>query len=108
MRYLPGPKDVEFSTDISVLKLALKNKIWIPTACGGMGSCGTCLVRVLEGGEKLPPRDELEIEMVTDRAMAADERLSCQIHACAGLVVQIVNDDLLDDDDEDDSDDETI
>ncbi len=52
------------------------NKIFIPSACGGKGSCGVCTVEVQEGGGALLATEEGHIS----RAEAANGvRLSCQV-----------------------------
>jgi len=52
------------------------NKIFIPSACGGKGSCGVCTVEVQEGGGALLPTEEGHVS----RAEAAKGvRLSCQV-----------------------------
>ncbi len=97
--FQPIAKSVSFSDEVTVLKLAHKNKIFIPSSCGGMGSCGTCLVHILAGGEMLPAPEDVEQEMAESRQFLPTERLSCQINACDGLIVHIVNNDMLEDDD---------
>jgi Na+-transporting NADH:ubiquinone oxidoreductase subunit F len=51
-------------------------RIFIPSACGGRGSCGLCKARIAEGaGEVLPT----ELPWLTDEERAAGTRLTCQI-----------------------------
>jgi Na+-transporting NADH:ubiquinone oxidoreductase subunit F len=52
------------------------NELFIPSACGGGGSCGQCRVRVLEGGRTLLP---IEASHITKREAAAGQRLACQV-----------------------------
>jgi Na+-transporting NADH:ubiquinone oxidoreductase subunit F len=52
------------------------NELFIPSACGGGGSCGQCRVRVLEGGRALLP---IEASHITKREAAAGQRLACQV-----------------------------
>lgn len=88
--FLPDHPLVSVSQkDQSVLDVALRAGIEIDHTCGGHGTCGTCLVRVVEGLEKLAPRNEIELEMAEDRGFQADERLACQTCPVAGLSVQI-------------------
>ncbi len=99
LTFQPVGKVANFSDEVTVLRLAQKNKIFIPSSCGGMGTCGTCLVHILAGQESLPPPEGAEQEMSESRQFSSTERLSCQIIACDGLLVHIVNNDLLEDDD---------
>ena len=37
------------------------NQIFVPSACGGKGSCGVCRVKVLEGGGAMLPTEQPHI-----------------------------------------------
>lgn len=52
------------------------NGIFIPSACGGKGSCGVCKVNVLEGGGALLPT---ETSFVSRGEARQGCRLSCQV-----------------------------
>ncbi|PCJ53473.1 MAG: NADH:ubiquinone reductase (Na(+)-transporting) subunit F [Planctomycetota bacterium] len=60
----------------NLLTTLAEQKIFIPSACGGGGTCGQCLVQIDEGGGALLPTEETHIT----RGMAKENwRLSCQI-----------------------------
>jgi ferredoxin len=82
-------KSFAFRDGQSVLDVALENKIRIATSCGGMGTCGTCRVEVLEAPARFNERNEIENEMAKERGFSNGERLACQIEACPGLKVFI-------------------
>jgi ferredoxin len=63
----------------SILEIAVENSVEIHHSCGGMGSCGTCRIRLTSEMGAIPVRSEIESEMAQDRGFDADERLSCQI-----------------------------
>ena len=42
----------------TLLSTLAENHIFIPSACGGQGTCGVCRVTVLEGGGSLLPTEE--------------------------------------------------
>lgn len=66
---------------------ALKGRgIFIPSACGGRGSCGLCKVKVLEGGGSLLPTEtpHLSAEEVADGV-----RLSCQLKVQGDLRLEL-------------------
>lgn len=63
----------------TLLELAVDKSVDLPHSCGGMGSCGTCLVRLTVMTGETPERGEVESEMATDRGFAREERLSCQL-----------------------------
>lgn len=81
--------EVEYSDELSVLELALKNEIPVPTSCGGNGTCGTCRLFVENFVEKLNPKEGNELEMSEDRNFQENERLSCQIVPLPGLIVRV-------------------
>lgn len=87
MKFLPQHKSVEIGDSRTVLDVALSGKIPISHTCGGMGSCTTCRVYIIEG--EASPRTDLEQELATDRGFAEDERLACQLEARGGLVVKL-------------------
>lgn len=93
INFLPEHRHVVVSQkDHSILDVALREGIEINHTCGGNGTCGTCLVHVVEGLEKLGPRNEIEEEMAQDRGFKAHERLACQNQPVDGLSVEIKND----------------
>lgn len=51
-------------------------RIFIPSACGGKGTCGFCKVEVAEGGGPVLPTEE---PFLTPSSTAADVRLACQV-----------------------------
>jgi ferredoxin, 2Fe-2S len=63
----------------TLLELAVDKSVDLPHSCGGMGSCGTCRVRLTVESGETPERSEVEVEMATERGFAEDERLSCQL-----------------------------
>ena len=91
MTFQPGEHLVRLSQDReeSVLDVGLKAGLDIDHTCGGFGTCGTCLIEVVSGSELLNERTEQELEMSQDRQFRDNERLSCQIQACEGLVVKV-------------------
>lgn len=87
--FLPEGKNVLVShLDQCVLDVALRAGLPIDHTCGGFGTCGTCVVWVRDGLDKLPPRNEIEAEIAQDRGFSNEERLCCQIPPVAGLVVE--------------------
>jgi Na+-transporting NADH:ubiquinone oxidoreductase subunit F len=61
---------------ITLLTALYENKIYIPSACGGKGSCGYCKVRVTKGGGPLLPT---ETPLLTRAEQRAGMRLACQV-----------------------------
>ncbi len=50
--------------------------IFVPSACGGGGTCGQCTVKVLEGGGAILPT---ETSLISKREAKEHARLSCQV-----------------------------
>lgn len=67
---------IECAAGSSLLATLADKKIFIPSACGGGGTCAQCLVNIDEGGGDLLPTEEGHIS----RGMAKEGcRLSCQV-----------------------------
>ena len=70
----------------SLLNTLAENKIFIPSACGGMGSCGVCTVHVLEGGGAMLPTEKGFIS----RGQAREGcRLSCQVKVKNDMRIEV-------------------
>jgi Na+-transporting NADH:ubiquinone oxidoreductase subunit F len=63
--------------------------IFVPSACGGGGTCGQCRVKVLAGGGSLLPT---EASLISKRDAAAGERLACQVAIGHDMEVQVPDD----------------
>lgn len=50
--------------------------LFVPSACGGGGTCAQCRVKIFEGGGSILPTEESHI---TKREARAGDRLSCQV-----------------------------
>ena len=81
-------EDKEFETKggQSLLRSLLENKYFIPSACGGKGTCGYCKVKVLEGGG--PPL-ATEALILTGPEQTQGFRLSCQLKVKNDLHIEI-------------------
>jgi len=63
-----------------------ENKIYIPAACGGKGSCGVCKVTVHAGGGSILPTEQSHISRGEAREGC---RLSCQIKVKGDMRIEI-------------------
>lgn len=68
-----------FKKERNLLDLAISHNWPVEHSCGGNGTCGTCCVIIVEGLERLPPRNEVEEEIAADRGFLPEERLACQL-----------------------------
>jgi ferredoxin len=83
----PHPKPLKIGGKETVLDVALSNKLDISHTCGGMGSCTTCRVFVVEGDPG--PRTDIEQERADERGFTKDERLACQLTPTPGLKLRL-------------------
>jgi len=60
--------------------------LFVPSACGGGGTCGQCRVRVLSGGGAILPT---ETSVINKRDAADHYRLSCQVAVKQDMQVQV-------------------
>lgn len=70
----------------SLLSTLTSEKIFIPSACGGKGTCGYCKVQILEGGG---PVLATETPFMTPEELADNVRLSCQCKVKEDIRIQI-------------------
>ena len=62
------------------------NRIFVPSACGGKGSCGVCTVKVCDGGGAILPTELSHIS----RGEARDGvRLSCQVKVKQDMEIEV-------------------
>ncbi|TFG65160.1 MAG: 2Fe-2S iron-sulfur cluster binding domain-containing protein [Spirochaetales bacterium] len=71
-----GSTIFERTGGVTLLNALYENKIFIPSACGGKGSCGYCKVKVVSGGGPILPT---ETGSLTRAEMKAGIRLACQV-----------------------------
>ncbi len=69
-------KTLHASAGSTLLSTLAEQKIFVPSACGGKGSCGVCKVEVLAGGGALLPTETSHVSRGEARAGV---RLSCQV-----------------------------
>ncbi|MDA1313186.1 MAG: NADH:ubiquinone reductase (Na(+)-transporting) subunit F [Acidobacteria bacterium] len=70
----------------SLLNALANNKIFIPSACGGKGTCGVCRVEVDEGGGAMLPT---ETSHITRGEAREGCRLSCQVKVKQDLKIHV-------------------
>jgi len=71
-----GKRRIEVKPGSSLLAALTSQKIFLPSACGGGGTCGMCKCKVLEGGGELLPT---ETSHVTKAEAKEGVRLACQL-----------------------------
>ncbi len=81
-----GKKDLTVRGGQPLLKALNGEGVFIPSACGGRGSCGLCKVSVTEGGGAYLPT---ELPWISDEEKAKNIRLSCQFKVKNDVSIQI-------------------
>ncbi|PQJ71785.1 MULTISPECIES: NADH:ubiquinone reductase (Na(+)-transporting) subunit F [Polaribacter] len=71
-----GEKKIEVNSGSSLLTTLGNEKIFLPSACGGGGSCIQCECHVLEGGGEALPT---EVPHFTKKELKEGIRLACQV-----------------------------
>jgi Na+-transporting NADH:ubiquinone oxidoreductase subunit F len=84
-----GERDLSAPRGGRLLRTLADNGIYVPSACGGGGTCGQCRVRVLEGGGELLPT---EASLITRKEARAGERLACQVTVFEDLSIRVPQD----------------
>lgn len=69
-------KKLNVPTGNSLISTLAEQHIYLPSACGGKGSCGQCKCRVLEGGGSILPT---EVGFFTRKQIQDHWRLGCQV-----------------------------
>lgn len=77
---------LEVGAGDKLLNTLAGRSIFLPSACGGGGTCGQCNVKVLEGGGDILPT---EVVHISKKKAAAGERLSCQVAVKRDMKVEI-------------------
>ncbi len=79
-------KSIRVPGGITLLSALLGNKILLPSACGGGGSCGTCKCRVSEGNRGVLPT---ELPHLSRKERKENIRLACQLKVKEDLKIRI-------------------
>jgi len=79
-------KELDVALGGTILSALQNNKIFLPNACGGHGTCGQCRLQILEGGGAILPT---EVGFFTRKQIKEHWRLGCQAKIRDDLNVHI-------------------
>ncbi|MBW2667531.1 MAG: NADH:ubiquinone reductase (Na(+)-transporting) subunit F, partial [Deltaproteobacteria bacterium] len=79
-------KTLEVQAGGTLLGTLASNGIFIPSACGGKGTCGVCRCRVSSGGGALLPT---EVSHITPKEARDGMRLACQVRMKENLEIEL-------------------
>ena len=77
---------LEVNAGDKLLNTLANQKIFLPSACGGGGTCGQCCVKVFEGGGDMLPTEMVHINK---KRATAGERLSCQVAVKRDMRIEV-------------------
>lgn len=81
-----GEKSLSVPSGGKLLNTLADQGIYVPSACGGGGSCGQCKVRVLSGGGEILPT---EAAQMTRKEIKTGVRLACQTPVKQDMKVEV-------------------
>jgi Na+-transporting NADH:ubiquinone oxidoreductase subunit F len=81
-----GEKDLEVGSGGTLLSTLGQEKLFLPSACGGGGTCVQCKCIVSEGGGSILPTEEPHF---TRKEIAQGWRLGCQVKVKQDMKIQI-------------------
>lgn len=81
-----GKREIEVKGGNNLLASLGEKQIFLPSACGGRGSCGACKCKVTQGGGPLLPTEK---PFLSQAELADGIRLSCQVKVKSDLAIQI-------------------
>ena len=81
-----GERVIETESGSTLLSTLANHQVFLPSACGGGGSCGMCKCQVMEGGGEILPTETGFI----NRKMAKDHwRLGCQVKVKEDMKIRV-------------------
>jgi len=84
-----GEREIETPAGGRLLGTLADYEIFVPSACGGGGTCGQCRVKVSDGGGSLLPT---EASIITKKEAATGERLACQVAVTQDMTIEVPDD----------------
>lgn len=81
-----GEKEVEVEVGSSLLSTLAENKIFLPSACGGGGSCAQCRCQVEAGGGEILPTEKVHFSR---KEQQANWRLGCQVKVKQNMEIKV-------------------
>jgi len=83
---LNGEKEMEIGAGGSLLSAMANAGVFLPSACGGKGSCAQCKCQVLEGGGEILPTEMVHFSR---KQIKDNWRLGCQVKVKGDLSLKV-------------------
>jgi Na+-transporting NADH:ubiquinone oxidoreductase subunit F len=84
-----GERNIAVPVGGKLLNALTAKELFLPSACGGGGTCGQCRVTVLEGGGALLPT---EASHISKREATEGKRLACQVAVDEDMRIEVPED----------------
>ena len=84
-----GEKKIHVPVGAKLLTALADNSLFVPSACGGGGTCAQCKVKVFSGGGEILPTERTHI---TKREADQGDRLSCQLTVKHDMEIEVEDD----------------
>ncbi len=81
-----GEKTIEVEAGSTLLTTLSEQKIFLPSACGGGGTCAMCKCQVIEGGGEILPT---EAPYFSRKQIQDNWRLGCQVKVKNDMVIKV-------------------
>ncbi|MEM8984658.1 MAG: NADH:ubiquinone reductase (Na(+)-transporting) subunit F [Pseudomonadota bacterium] len=81
-----GEKTLSVAAGGKLLHTLAEQKLFVPSACGGGGTCAQCRVRIHAGGGSILPTEESHI---SKREASQGDRLSCQVAVKQDMQIEV-------------------
>lgn len=89
VKLLPDGQIVEVEERNSLLDQLRSKDVYIKSSCGGVGSCGDCVVKVLKGSNFLNSPTFEEDKLLGNVFHITKERLCCQMRISGDVEIDI-------------------
>lgn len=83
-----GDKDVQTTSNVTILTASLGAGIPHTHICGGRARCSTCRVLVVDGAARCRPRNEAEERLARVKGFSPEVRLACQTTAIGDVTLR--------------------
>lgn len=81
-----GEKELEVNGGDTLLNTLSGQGIFLPSACGGGGTCAQCICQVHSGGGSILPT---EVPTFTRKEIATNHRLGCQVKVKENMEIEV-------------------
>ena len=81
-----GEKNIKVPAGGKLLQALAAEKLFVPSACGGSGTCAQCKVKIHSGGGAILPTEE---GLISKRDASCGSRLSCQVAVKQDMEIEV-------------------